>query len=197
MSKLFVLSNIFHRFRDDFFPCGTHIIRNPCSSCETNVNGWSPPLRYWWDYEFGDPKSSLNANHHCFWGGFRLMVDCEGRALLQNTDIPFNFHPTTMTEGKLLFDQQSSLTCVTIDSIVEADPVECKNTSCASCGHFIERRRQITRLRISKSIIPDSGVFMIRQNGEFGPMFVTETAREILTQTGLVGIGYYPAGCVI
>jgi len=197
MSKLFVLSNVFHRYRHDFFPCGTHVRRDPCDSCGVNLNGWTAPLQYWWEYEFGDPQSSCDSQHNCFWGGFRMMVGPAGKALLETLNIPFRFHPTKMTEGPILFEEQSSLACVTIDSYVNADAVACKNEVCSACGRFKEHRRQITRLRIASSVIPDFGVFKVRQNGETGPMFVTEAARETLNQTGITGIGYYPAGRVI
>lgn len=197
MTRLYVLSNVAHRFRNDFFPCGTHVRRDPCASCEANLNGWSPPLLYWWEYEFGDPRSSLDAGHNCFWGSFRLMVDPIGKSLLSDLTIPFSFHPATMTEGETLFGDQSSLACVTLDASVCADATECKNTVCETCGRFTERRRQITRLRIPASIIPEFGIFTIKQNGNTGPMFVTEDARDELTNTGIAGIGYYPAGRVI
>jgi hypothetical protein len=197
MTKLFVLSNVADRFRGDFFPCGTHIHRNPCVSCEANLNGWSPPLLYWWEYEFGEPRSSLNAGHNCFWGGFRMMVDSIGQSMLSNLTIPFIFHPTTMTEGEMLFGDQSSLVCVTIDASIYADAAECKNAVCEKCGRFTERRRQITRLRIPASVIPKFGVFTIKQNGDTGPMFATEDARAELTNSGITGIGYYSAGRVI
>lgn len=197
MTKLFVLSNVADRFRDDFFPCGTHIHRNPCVACEANLNGWSPPLLYWWEYEFGEPRSSLNASHNCFWGGFRMMVDSIGQSMLSNLTIPFIFHPTTMTEGEMLFGDQSSLVCVTIAASINADAAECKNTVCQKCGRFTERRRQITRLRIPASAIPKFGVFTIKQNGDAGPMFATEDARAELTNSGITGIGYYSAGRVI
>ncbi len=102
-----------------------------------------------------------------------------------------------MTEGEMLFGDQSSLVCVTIAASINADAAECKNTVCQKCGRFTERRRQITRLRIPASAIPKFGVFTIKQNGDAGPMFATEDARAELTNSGITGIGYYSAGRVI
>ena len=67
----------------------------------------------------------------------------------------------------------------------------------APSGVSSERRRQITRLKIPKADIPESGIFTIKQNGPNGPMFVTESTRARIESTAIVGIGFYPAGRVI
>ena len=198
MTKLFVLAHPAHRFRDDFFPCGTHVRRPACSECGANRNGWEAPLRYWWDDEFGDPQASLDAGHHCFWGQFRWMVDQTGRSLLQQLPAPLSFHESIMTEGNPLAGQQElTLHHVTINASADADPVESKNRVCETCGRFVERRRAITRLRIDRAKVPDFGIFQVRQNGVPGPIFATESGREMLAATGITGIGYYPAGRLI
>ncbi len=198
MAKLFVLAHPAHRFRDDFFPCGTIVRRAECSQCGANLNRWVAPLQYWWDREFGDPQASLDARHHCFWGQFRFMVDQAGKSLLEQLPAPFTFHGSTMAEGEPLEGQQAlSLHLVRIDVSVDADPVESKNRICALCGTFIERRRPITRLRIHNCDVPEHGVFTVRQNGDSGPLFASENGREMLVSSGIRGIGFYPAGRVI
>ncbi len=133
-----------HRFCDDYFPCGTHVLRSACRECGVNLNGWRPPLLYWWEFEFGSPQASLDAGHNCFWATFRFMVDEAGKSLLDSLAIPFSFHATKMTEGKKLNGEESlKLKCVTIDCSVKADPIESKISLCPTCGKFAERRRQL------------------------------------------------------
>ena len=198
MSKFFVLSHPTHRFRDDFFSCGTHVFRPRCNESDANLNGWRASLLYWWEYEFGDPQSSLDARHNCFWGQFRLMVDQVEESVLKESSYPFSFQTAQMTEGASLNGQESiALKSVTVGCSVEADAAASKNAVCPTYGTFSERRRQITRLRVPAANVPDFGIFTIRQNGGSGPMFVTETAHVELTASGITGIGYYPAGRVV
>ena len=103
-----------------------------------------------------------------------------------------------MTEGKSLNGQESlTLKCVTIDCSIKADPTASQNLVCPKCGTFAERSRQITRLRVPAQNVPDLGVFTIQQNGESGPIFVTEAALARIVATGISGLGAYPAGRIL
>ena len=194
MKKIYLLGHSSRRFDSDFFPCGTHVIRPPCSSCESNLNGCTGPLLDFWELEFGDPQSSVDANHHCFWGSFFLMVDAFARSTFDALHLPFNYRPTRLKEGpELRWPASTSFDWADLNSEVESDPVASKNQVCDDCGQFTERVG-ITRLRIPAVNIPDSGIFTVAQNGAHSPMFVTEETKARLESTTLKGIGFYPAG---
>ena len=200
MSKLFILCHPKNRLRNDFFPCGTHIVRPPCSTCEGNCNGWEPPLLYFWEFDFGDPQDSFDAGHQCYWGEFRFMVTDEGRSILESLDNSFGFHETRRNEGKTLKGLppgSNPFHYVTTGTTAAADVAASDNEVCPECGEFTKRRRPLTRLHIPKQNIPATGIFRVEQSGPHGPTFVTEDARETIVNSGLKGIGFSPAGRVV
>jgi hypothetical protein len=197
MEKLFLLAHAAGIYKSDFFPCGTHVLNPACSACDGNLNGLAEPLMYYWDFEFEDPQKSIDADHHCYWGGWLLMVNSGGRTILEGADLPIDFRSTELSEGDLPdgLDHDSykffwaSTTCEAV-----ADPIASDNEVCTECGEFKKRRNQITRLRIPKSNIPACGIFTVRQNGAHGPTFVTERTKEKLINSGLRGLAFYSAG---
>jgi hypothetical protein len=197
MEKIYVLAHASHRFRDDFFPCGTHVEKPPCRACGGNLNELVDPLLYFWDFEFGDPQFSVNAGHHCFWGQFQLMIDQRGRAILESLDLPFSFSRTKLAEGRDVVGLSGSRYWATPFTTAEADPIASKNAICRQCGEFTERRRAIARLRIARSNFPPGGVFLVTQNGAWSPTFVTERTRAALAKANLEGLGFYPAGRIV
>ncbi len=197
MENIYLLGHAVHRFRDDFFPCGTHMKKPPCSECGGNLNELVEPLLYFWDFEFGDPQFSVDAGHHCFWGQFRLMVDDRGLSIFESLDLPVEFDRAELAEGRDLARLGGVLSWLTANETVEADPVTSKNPICEHCGEFTERRRAITRLRIPGSNLPPGGLFTVAQNGAGSPMFVTERTRRTLTEARLAGLGFYPAGRIV
>jgi hypothetical protein len=154
-------------------------------------------LRYFWDFEFGAPQASVDAGHHCYWGDTLLMVNRQGRAILESLGLPIDFYPTELCEGGipdgLVPDTREFFWALSQCSAV-ADSVASKNEVCVECGAFTTRRRATARLRIPESDVPAAGVFMVRQNGSRGPTFVTERTKELLCDSGLKGLGFYSAG---
>lgn len=194
VQKIYLLGHSARRFDSDFFPCGTHVIYPPCSRCESNLNGCAEPLLYFWELEFGDPQSSVDAGHHCYWGSFYLMVDAFARSTFDSLHLPFNYRPTRLKEGpELRWPAPTPLYWADLDSEVEADPVASKNQVCDGCGQFSEQVG-ITRLRVPAANIPECGIFSVAQNGAHGPMSVTEETKARLESTPLNGLGFYPAG---
>lgn len=189
----------------DFFYAGTHEVHPPCDVCAVNMNELVSPLLYYWDEEFGTPQLSMDLGHDCFWGELRLMATDNGRAVLENLGLPFEFSATKPVKTRLVRREliieympppENELHWARPTVLADADPEESKNELCIKCGMFITQVRQLTRLRIPKSDATSRGLFSVRQN-RGGPIFVTEDTKAMLCKSGLAGIGFYPAGRIV
>lgn len=205
MNKILVLAHPTHRFQSDFGYAGTHVVNPPCDECETNLNELSPPLLYYWDEEFGTPQVSLTQGHDCFWGGLQLMVTGNGRELLEELGLPFEFAPAKLVRASVVRDKlivqelpspEMGLHWARATNVADADPMQNDNDVCNKCGNFTKQVRQLTRLKLVPSDATSQGVFTVRQN-HGGPIFVTEATKKILSESGLKGVGFYPAGRII
>lgn len=202
MKKLYVLSHSARRFEDDFVTAGTHVKHPSCSGCGRNMNDLLPPLLYEWDEEFGNPQESINKQHDCYWGEFSLLVTENGRSILEELDLSFEFFEATPVSTSLvgrnlviknLPPPDMKLFQARPATIIDADAAMCSNSLCDVCGKFSQQVRQITRLKLVGNVALQRRVITIRQNrGE--PIFVSEDTKSLIVDSGLKGIGFYPAG---
>ena len=205
MNKIYLLAHPTRRFQSDFFYAGTHVIRPQCDACERNMNELIPPLLYYWDEEFGTPQLSMSQGHACFWGGLRLMVTHDGKAILDGLGLPFEYADTKPVRTELVGDEliiedlppdENALFWARPTNVADADVRQSDNEVCHKCGNFTEQLRQLTRLRLPRSDATSKGLFTVRQN-RGGPIFLTEDMRALLSESGLTGIGFYPAGRIV
>ena len=194
-----------NRFQSDFAFAGTHVTKPVCVACERNMNDTTSPLLYYWDDEFGTPELSMSRGHSCFWGSMRLMVNSDGRTVLEALGLPFDFLPTQEVRTELVGEELivenlprtgNEFFWARPTNVADADSDRSDNDVCGQCRKFTRQPRQLTRLKVPQSDATSEGVFTVRQNhGE--PMFVAQDTKALLSQSNLVGIGFYPAGMII
>lgn len=206
MNKLFLLAHPFKRFRQDFF---TRVLsvpgRHMCLECRREFEDAPEAIEvaYYWDTEFERPEESFDAGHHCFWGGFRMIVSGLGRERLSRVEELFVFSEATEIpcEEIPVFnhsrkDELAPYFWVRPRITLDVDRVENKIELCNGCGKFRDSPQQVTRIRIPKNSGANARCFSIMENRAFA-MFVTEELRLELESIDLKGIGFYPAGSLV
>ena len=81
--------------------------------------------------------------------------------------------------------------------VADADPARSHNEICPECGKFKKPKRQLEGLTILQSETTSKGIFSVRQNNVYAPIFVSEEMKARLSASGLRGIGFYDAGVLV
>jgi hypothetical protein len=169
------------------------------------MNELKQPLLYVWEKEFGTPEVSIREGHEFLWGGSTFMVTANGKSLLSYLNLPFEFLPTQPVKTELsgreyrvenLSLPESELFWARPTDVADADPEASDNKVCDVCGTFTERVVQLTRLRLFSNDATSRGAFTVRQN-HGGPVFVTEDTKKMIGDSGIKGVGFYPAGKIL
>ncbi len=206
MSDLFLLAHPQELFQTDFLTAGTHVVRPSCHVCERNLNGKEAPFLYEWEDEFGTPDVSMASGHHCFWGDFLLMVTVEGKTQMEALGIPLEFVnakpvKTRLVRSALIIEDlpppAEKLFWAKPTFVADADPARSHNEICPECGLFQKPKRQLEGLTVLRSDATSQGIFSVRQNRVFAPIFVSEEMKTRLGASGLRGIGFYYAGMLV
>ncbi len=200
--KIYLLGHTVHRLKSDFASVTAGSPR--CDLCDISIGEHSPPLRFYWDFEFGVPQRAFDDNHDFYWGSFQLIVTDRGRQRVEQARLNLAFVDIELVETSLSQDELVVTPCASQPTGLHwARPVQSvaavaneSNRICSKCNKFIDTPRQLTRLIVRHDSVTHDELFSIRQNrGE--PMFATETLKNRLSEMGLRGIGFYPAGRLV
>lgn len=206
MSDIFLLAHPREVFQTDFLTVGTHVVRPACAVCERNLNRKEAPFLYRWEEEFGTPDVSMASGHHCFWGDFLLIVTVEGKTLMEELGVSLEFVAakpvkTRLVRSKLIVEDlppsSEKLFWAKPTFVADADPARSHNEICPECGEFQKPKRQLEGLAILQSKSTAEGIFSVRQNDVYAPIFVSEEMKRRLSASGLRGIGFYDAGMLV
>lgn len=199
MNKIYLVGHPAGRFQDDLL--AIRLKAEYCPDCDGRIDSRCPPLEFYWDKEFQNKKALQLKNRKVYWGAFLMLVPEDIRNGLAKLN-SFDFHDTYLVKTKHTRRE------VIVERLGKTDPVlywarpkfnvvarvsgSTPNPTCNTCGLFTGHPRQLTRLIVSQSEAPKSGIFYIKQNGD-PQIFVTAEAKQRFESLG-IDAGYYPAG---
>lgn len=204
MNKIFMLGHSARRFQSDVSPVmSDRRERSVCPECEVPLGSWSEPFLYEWDYEFGDPETSLRMEHDCFWGDFELLVSQAGLVklgalelqlrLLESRLIKFTVHRSVET---ITYLPEQDLHFAWVVPSLTATATKPRSAVCPTCNRFIDPPRQLVSLQVKRCDATEHGIFRVSQN-EGGPTFVTEKIKDQMLDAAITGIAFYPGGKLV